>query len=141
MLGAANAALTGGTSIQNIGRLTMNGTIRLHLSSTLADDIAVGDYIELWRDVNSVTGTPVLDPESVLISAEKGLYWDTTDIAQGILRVAYDPTVGIKAMDNGQLTMEDVYDLSGRQLSNSKLSNRQIHKGVYIINGRKVVIK
>ena len=33
----------------------------------------------------------------------------------------------------------DVYDLSGRKLSNSKSSNRQISKGVYIVNGQKVI--
>ena len=34
-----------------------------------------------------------------------------------------------------------VCDLSGRQLSNSKSSNRQIPKGIYIVGGRKVVVK
>ncbi len=34
-----------------------------------------------------------------------------------------------------------VYDLSGRQMDKNKLSNRQMPKGVYITNGRKVVVK
>lgn len=38
---------------------------------------------------------------------------------------------------NGQSLI--VYDLQGRRLSNSKLSNGQIHKGVYILNGKKMI--
>lgn len=33
------------------------------------------------------------------------------------------------------------YDLSGRQIVNSKLSNAKLQKGIYIIGGKKVVIK
>ena len=33
------------------------------------------------------------------------------------------------------------YDLSGRQIVNSKLSNCKLHRGIYIINGKKQVIK
>lgn len=45
-------------------------------------------------------------------------------------------------MENGQLTMKNsVYDLSGRKLSNSKLLNGQIRKGIYIKNGKKVFVK
>ena len=39
------------------------------------------------------------------------------------------------------LQSDDLYDLSGRKLSNGKLSNGQIEKGLYIKNGRKVLIK
>ncbi len=142
VLKAATETVAGCTMIQNIDKLTMNGTVRLHLSDDFIAAAAVGDYIQLWKDVNTVVGTPVLDAESVVVNAEKGLYWDTTDIAMGILRVAYDPAVGIKAINNGQRTMDnDIYDLSGRQLPNGKSSNLQTHKGVYIINGHKVLVK
>ena len=48
----------------------------------------------------------------------------------------FEENTGIKAMDNGQLTIDNdaVYDLSGRRMSNGKLS-----RGIYIVNGRKVV--
>ena len=48
---------------------------------------------------------------------------------------------GINAIDNGKLTMDNGYDLSGRKLSNGKLSNSQLPKGIYIVNGKKVVLK
>ena len=45
----------------------------------------------------------------------------------------------IGQLDN--LQSDDWYDLSGRKLSNGQLSNRQMNKGVYIQNGKKVIIK
>lgn len=46
-----------------------------------------------------------------------------------------DETTGISSIDNGQLIMDNVYyDLSGRRVV-------QPTKGMYIVNGRKVVIK
>ena len=44
---------------------------------------------------------------------------------------------GIGHLDN--LQFDNWYDLSGRKLSNGKLSNRQMNKGVYIVNGKKVI--
>ena len=35
--------------------------------------------------------------------------------------------------------MEGVYDLSGRKIENYKLSNGKLLRGVYIVNGKKVV--
>ncbi len=50
---------------------------------------------------------------------------------------------GIQTLDNSTISPADnsVYDLSGRKWSNSKLSNGQMPKGVYIVNGRKVVVR
>ena len=45
-----------------------------------------------------------------------------------------EETTGIKSIDNSQLTIDNVYDLQGRKVT-------QPTKGLYIINGRKVVIK
>ena len=45
-----------------------------------------------------------------------------------------DETTGIEAIDNGQLTIDNYYDLNGR-----KLNAKPTRKGVYIKNGRKVV--
>ncbi len=51
-----------------------------------------------------------------------------------------DPT-GVLPIDNGQLIMDNakgVYDLSGRKI-NDNLNLKQLKKGVYIVNGRKVL--
>ena len=90
--------------------------------------------VYLWTDVTTVTGTPVLDEESVIIDAEKGLYWDTTDIASGILRVAYDPTVGIRSL-SADGKPQTIYTLDGRKVNETRPGQ------IYIINGRKVLVK
>ena len=43
-------------------------------------------------------------------------------------------TTGIKTIDNSQLTIDNVYDLQGRRVA-------QPTKGLYIVNGKKVIIK
>ncbi len=43
-------------------------------------------------------------------------------------------TTGIKTIDNLQLTIDNVYDLQGRKVA-------QPTKGLYIVNGKKVIIK
>ena len=45
-----------------------------------------------------------------------------------------DETTGIEAIDNSQLTIDNYYDLQGRRVA-------QPSKGMYIVNGKKVVIK
>ena len=47
----------------------------------------------------------------------------------------FEEATGLKAIDNGQLTIDNVvYDLQGRRVQNPT-------KGLYIVNGKKVVIK
>ncbi len=56
-----------------------------------------------------------------------------------------EETTGINSIDNGQLIMDNgaVYDLQGRKVSEASASsvNSVLPKGLYIINGKKVVIK
>ena len=53
---------------------------------------------------------------------------------------------GVLPIDNGQLTMdnEGVYDLSGRRVNvnaNGNGNNSRLKKGVYIVNGKKILVK
>ena len=52
------------------------------------------------------------------------------------MTIVFGEATGIGVIDNGQRTSGDWYDLNGR-----KLQGRPTKKGVYINNGRKVVIK
>ncbi|MBQ9285208.1 MAG: autotransporter-associated beta strand repeat-containing protein [Bacteroidaceae bacterium] len=131
---AATETATGGTSLQNINKLTINATVKLHYSSTFAESVQVGDIVRLWTGVSSATGTPVLNDESYVISAERGLYWDVAELAQGILRVTDVVPVGIRGIsvstgDNA------VYDLNGRRVSTPRRGQ------VYIAGGRKILVK
>ena len=127
------------TTLNNIAKLSMSGTIRLNLASGF--DPKVGDEITLFVDVASFTGTPVL--EDKVIDADKGLFWDDSELAtKGILRVTNQIPMGIREIGNGQWTMDNgiIYDLSGRRVPSS-IFNRQSKKGIYVVNGKKVTIK
>ena len=52
------------------------------------------------------------------------------------LTIVFGDATGLKAMDNGQLTMDNWYDLNGR-----KLNGMPTKRGIYVKNGRKVVVK
>ena len=56
--------------------------------------------------------------------------------ARGFALNLGDESTGIKAIDNGQLTIDNdrYYDLQGRKVNAAQ-------KGVYIMNGKKVIIK
>ena len=45
-----------------------------------------------------------------------------------------DETTGVKAIENSQLTIDNYYDLQGRKVA-------QPTKGLYIVNGKKIIIK
>ena len=131
---AATETATGGTSLQNIGKLTINATVKLHYSSTFVENIKEGDEVRLWADVTSVSGTPVLDEESYIVDAARGLYWDATDIAKGILRVTKTVPVGIAAVP-AATSAADRYTIDGRRTNATRRGQ------VYVVGNRKVLVK
>ena len=52
------------------------------------------------------------------------------------ISIVFEDATGVNAVESGKLKVESFYDLSGR-----KLDKMPTKKGVYILNGRKVVIK
>ena len=61
------------------------------------------------------------------------------------ITVEYADPVGIEDIEQGTLNMEHsagaVYDLAGRKLnSNFKIQNSKLPKGIYFVNGKKVVL-
>lgn len=110
---------------------------------------AVGD-----NDLNVVGAGGLTGEDNIFVLAKKnsivGFYlWDKTQtlnegkiylqgsaaLARSFLGLG-DETTGIKSMNNGQLTIDNeaVYDLQGRKVA-------QPTKGLYIVNGKKVVKK
>ena len=56
-----------------------------------------------------------------------------------------DPT-GISSIDNGQLTMDNsIYNLAGQRIADGngqlKMDNGQLKSGIYIVNGKKILVK
>ena len=50
-----------------------------------------------------------------------------------------DNATGIWSISDS--TSESIYDISGRKVADSRRENRQLLRGVYIVNGQKVVVK
>jgi len=60
---------------------------------------------------------------------------DGTTVQGRVFTMVFDDeTTGIRSIDNGQLTMDKVYNLNGQCVA-------QPTKGLYIVNGKKVVVK
>jgi hypothetical protein len=61
-----------------------------------------------------------------------------------VVRITATPT-SINSIDNSQLTIDNargnIYSLDGRKVADGSLPTGKLPKGVYIINGKKVVIK
>ena len=102
-------------STDNISNYAFNGKQFVIVRSAL--DIAAN---KCWLSVTHETG-----------GTQPG-----SSSARSIKLVFDNGTTGLKAIDNGQLTMDNWHDLNGR-----KLSAAPKRKGVYIKNGQKVVVK
>ena len=70
-------------------------------------------------------------------------YFDFADdhVAQSRIQMASDEPTAINEIVNSKTVNGKYYDLQGRQIVNRKSSNRELPKGLYIVNGKKVVIK
>ena len=137
-----------GSYISNIGTLNMNGTIAPYLYSSYLP--TEGDELRLWTNVGSVKGTPQFDlPTIHECSKDSCIYeivWDTSDIAQGILRIASvkDVTTGIKTVEiaGDELVEVQVFTLNGEPVCsfysplksvNTAFRNTATTKGVYLL--------
>ena len=74
--------------------------------------------------------------------------WSVISWAGQTMRVDEDATSGIERIENSEWNKEHspVYDLSGRRIANTtnegwKMENGNLPKGMYIHNGKKVVVK
>lgn len=79
---------------------------------------------------------PTLQAGRAYLYTTQDLLPTSTDGAPALtISLGDDETTGLRSIDNGKLTIDNVYyDLSGRRVA-------QPTKGVYIVNGKKVVIK
>ena len=59
-----------------------------------------------------------------------------TGVPSARITLVFDDATGVGSIENGKLTIDNWYDLNGR-----KLQGMPTKKGVYIMNGRKVVVK
>ena len=114
------------TKLTEVGTLTMLGTLKVEVRDEAP--LAEGDEFQLWSSNSTqLTSTAVLELDSL----GQGLCWDTSDLDCGILRVASATAIATPETQDEQV----IYDLLGRRVT--KITNA----GIYMINGKKVVIK
>lgn len=97
----------------------------------VSGEYSEGDEIKLFTGDGQVTlsGEPQFEPAV----PKTGYLWDySTLTTDGTIRVIADP-VGIEGIEADADKDHDIFDVSGRKLRNVT------NKGVYIINGKKVV--
>ena len=114
------------------GKVTLNNPV--FRMERLSDDWATDTDYKVFTGTGTITltGTPTFEPAVPM----EGYLWDYSALASdGILRVVADPT-GIEEITEDELRNMDVYDLNGR-----KLSAVNLKKGIYIINGKKYLVK
>ena len=118
------------TKISVAGTLSVTGRIDVTWSGTQPK---LGEEVTLWTANRISTSSDIVLNLPTLPS---GLYWDTSDLLKptGILRVTNTPT-GINNVNMDNHYDDYYYTLDGVRIENPT------KKGIYIKNGKKVVIK
>ena len=95
--------------------------------------LKAGDTVQLWK-ANSFQATSNI--EVTLPELPEGLYWDTTNLLtkEGRLTVTDVPS-GINGVKMDTNQDDTIYNLNGMKVSGP------LKKGIYIKNGKKIVIK
>ena len=117
--------------IGNINALTINGTISIYVPETHI--LKVDDEVVLWS-ATSFSGTPKLANPVI----DDKLQWDTSRLSEGVLVVAeIDPATGIQNI-NAQSSKYAIFTIDGRYAGTDEQS---LSKGIYIRNGKKIIVK
>ena len=112
-----------GSSIQNIGKLTVNGTISIWLKSGFTP--AVGDVIRLWTGVTTFAGNPTIKAEGDSVE------YDASHIDEGYLIVRSINSTGVESVsykDETEATTQ-YYDLMGNRTSGARKGINIIRRG------------
>jgi hypothetical protein len=88
----------------------------------------------LWSNVTKFVGTPTIE-------GTNGIEWDASRISEGLLFVKSIAT-GIKPqIADTKTQIGNIYDLRGRLVRQSATSTEGLKPGIYVIEGRKFVVK
>ena len=131
-LKCATATNNGCAGIANIGTLTINGTIRVIPSDN--NMLAVGDSIRLWSNATKLVGTPTVE-------TYYGIEWDDSRLmSEGLLFVKSIST-GITPHFALPTPHFNIYDLRGRMVRQGATSTEGLKPGIYVIEGKKWVVR
>ncbi len=125
---STGATVLSGTSLQNIGTLTFasGSTISIFLTGSYVPK--EGDEIRLFSDVKTISGTP-----NVVIEGYATEYDMSRFASEGVI-VVKSIVSGLKEVNADASDADAYFDLMGRRVA-------EPGKGVYIRNGKKVIIK
>ena len=126
---ATNIA-SGCNSLSGISTLTINGTIRIVVPE--GHTLQPGDSIRVFQ-ANTFAGTPKFDMQG-------GVEWDTSRISKGLLFVK-TVTDGIATIALSEKMPADIYDTQGRMVRRQATTTAGLPTGVYVVRGRKIVVK
>ncbi len=118
--------------IEVAGTLVVSGSIDISLKGT---GLKAGDEVTLWKvGALQTTSNTILN----LPELPDGLYWDTTELLtkEGKLKVTDVAPTGIREVKTEKEEAENWYSLDGR-----KLNDKPEAKGIYIRNGKKMIIR
>ena len=126
----ATATNNGCSSIEGISTLTFNGTIVIIPDAN--QTLQVGDSIRVFT-AGTFSGTPQFDMQG-------GIVWNTDRISEGLLFVQ---SVNAESVDsilaNGR--PHDIFDLRGHLVKPRATNTEGLTPGIYICEGRKIVVK
>lgn len=115
-----------------IGKLTLNGTLAVRGKEGL--ELAVGDELMIFDASEIVLGSNVVfdlcEPNKAM-----GYTWDTSRLNEGILVVGPAPD-GIMSLKSDALRDAEIFTLQG-----ARLQNRPTRAGIYVVDGRKMLLK
>lgn len=130
------------------------------------DDEAAADDVSSNLLTGTASGSYTVDADNVFVlsnlsNGEAGFYVadpgvtvakykaylklaDAGDAKDGGYAFDFTPT-GLRTMDNGQWTMDNsaIYNLNGQRMDGTKsnVQKSELPRGIYIVNGKKVVLK
>ena len=116
----------------NIGTLTLNGTLIVRGREGLA--LEIGDEIKIF-DASSIKMGTSLKFDLCQPNAAMGYTWDTSRLAEGILVVGPAPDA-ILSIHADELSHAEIYTLTGY-----RMAHRPTVPGIYVVNGKKTMLK
>ena len=133
-------------TIENGNQMAINerplgdGTVKLGIKTAQEGQYTISAPRNGFKNivlVDNETGieTDLSNSDGYAFSADKG-----TNESRFMLRVGGVVVTDISEIGNEQLNTEnEVYDLQGRKIENSKSVNSKLQRGLYIVNGKKVL--
>ena len=114
-------------------QMSIDGTYRVICASMMNDELREGVVLRLQIKVlNTVNDDMEVVASDVVLS---DIYAVRHDVASVKASLKTDDATEIHSIDNGQLSIDNsVYNLSGQRV-------QKMNKGIYIVNGKKNVIK